>query len=425
MRPYSQYNEQNTKAETRVIDMIEGGLKRLLKKLEKHRTAHQKSHQEYQKRHREFHKRHQEYKQQFWQQEFQRRHREINRYHRSLRFFRPISIVFNLIILYLLLRWVGIRSISIFFAIFIVVKEVLQFLFLRRLEKRVFRPINELKNGVEEISKGNYNVKIESHDPCDLGFIGLLVNSFNEMARKLQAAEKTKAEYEENRKLLIANISHDLKTPITSVQGYIEAILDGVVTSPEKVNKYLRTIYQNTVYVDKLIDDLFLFSKLDLQKMEFNFEDIAIRPFMADLMEEFKFELEERQVDFLYANQMEGDCLVRIDRKRLYQSFKNILGNAVKYGGGRDLEIKINMERRGDYIAIDIRDNGPGIPKDKLSHVFDRFYRIDNERTKDLMSTGLGLAIAKELVQAHGGSITVTSLESEGSCFTIRLPVIK
>lgn len=357
-------------------------------------------------------------------QEFQRKHREFNQYHKSLRFLRPVSIAFNLIILYLLFRWVGIKSISLFFAVFIIIKEVLQFWFLWRLEKRVFKPIAKLKVGVEEISKGNYSVKVERDIVADLGFIGLLVDSFNEMALKLQESEKMKYEYEENRKTLIANISHDLKTPISSVQGYIEAIQDGVVISPEKVSKYLKTIYQNTVYMDKLIDDLFLFSKLDLQKLDFQFENVQIGAFMQDLMEEFQFELEEKKLNFHYANLMERDCLIAIDRKRLHQAFRNVIGNAVKYGTHQDLTIKIELDREEEFIVIKIEDNGPGIPEDKLPSIFNSFYRIDNERTKDLMSTGLGLAIAKELVQAHGGSITVASIEKEGTCFTIRLPVI-
>lgn len=405
-----------------MISVFKKILKRIFIKLEKENTFHHRGHQEFHRRHQEFHLKQREL---FVHQEFERKHREFSQYHRSLRFFRPISIAFNLIILYLLFRWVGIRSISLFFALFIIIKEVLQFIFLRRLEKRVFKPIDRLKNGVEEIAKGNYNVKVESDGTCDLGFIGLLVDSFNEMAQKLQASEKMKSEYEEDRKTLLANISHDLKTPIASVQGYIEALMDGVVISPEKVNKYLKTIYQNTVYIDKLIEDLFLFSKLDLQKLDFQFEDIQIGAFMDDLMEEFKFELEEKHFNFYYSNKLEGDCPISIDRKRLYQAFRNIIGNAVKYGFNKNLAIKIEMNRLDDFICIDIEDNGPGIPKDKLPNIFNRFYRIDNERTKDLMSTGLGLAIAKELVQAHGGSITASSIEQEGTCFSIRLPVLK
>lgn len=122
---------------------------------------------------------------------------------------------------------------------------------------------------------------------------------------------------------------------------------------------------------------------------------------------------------------MEGDCHIYIDRKRLYQAIRNIIGNAVKFGSDKDMTIKIELDRQGDFITISIEDNGPGIPEDKLPYIFDRFYRIDNERTKDLMSTGLGLAIAKELVQAHGGAITVSSVEKNGTCFIIQLPTIK
>ncbi|AFM40127.1 signal transduction histidine kinase [Desulfosporosinus acidiphilus SJ4] len=405
-----------------VIKLLKSLFKRLYIKIEHHKRVHIRKHQEFRRRHREFHKQqHQLYR----QSEFWVKHRQFKRDHRSLRFLRPMSIIFNLIILGLLFKWVGIRSISIFFAIFIIIKEILQFIFLWRLEKRIFKPILKLQNGVEEIAQGNYYVQIESDESCDLGFIGLLVDSFNEMALKLQVGEKMKLEYEENRKTLIANISHDLKTPISSVQGYLEAILDGVVSSPEKVNKYLKTIYQNTVYIDKLIDDLFLFSKLDMQKLEFKFEIICIRAFMEDLMEEFKFELEERNIKFDYHNKMAGDCELFIDRKRINQAFKNIIGNAVKYGVDKELMINITLKRKDNVIVIDVEDNGPGIPADKLPYIFNRFYRIDSERTKDLMSTGLGLAIAKELVQAHGGTLSVSSIEQEGTCFSIKLPIME
>jgi len=391
-------------------------------KLEQEKKVHYRRRMFIHRKHQEFY--YQQRELSCLHQEFQRKHQEFNQYHKSLRFLRPVSIIVNLVILYLLFKWVGIKSISIFFGLFIIIKEIFQFSILWRLEKRVFKPIDKLKNGVEEISQGNYNVKIESDVNNDLGFIGLLVDSFNEMAQKLQASEKMKSEYEENRKNLVANISHDLKTPISTVQGYIEAILDGVVVSPEKVNMYLKTIYQNTVYIDKLIDDLFLFSKLDLQKLDFQFENVQIRAFMDDLMEEFKFELEEKNFNFKYLNKMQGDCSINIDRKRLYQAFRNIIGNAIKYGSNKDSTIKIELERQDNFVDIKIEDNGQGIPSDKLPHIFDRFYRIDNERTKDLMSTGLGLAIAKELVQAHRGSIAVSSIEKEGTCFTIRLPII-
>ncbi|WP_092471337.1 HAMP domain-containing sensor histidine kinase [Desulfotruncus arcticus] len=345
-------------------------------------------------------------------------HREFHRMHRSLHYFRPFALLFNLLILFLLFKLAGIKAIVIFIAALLIAKEIAQALFFLRVEKRVFRPIEALKNGVEEIARGNYDVKVE----CQMrNEIGLLVASFNEMARKLGESERIKSEYEENRKSLIANISHDLKTPITSIQGYIEAILDEDGIPPENKKKYLQITHHNIVYVNKLIDDLFLFAKLDLQKLNFQFEQVPVRAFMSDLTEELGLELEERQVQFLYTDKMEQDLPVSLDRKRMHQALRNIVGNALKYGPEKGLVIKAELSKQGDLACLKLSDNGPGIPADKLPHIFDRFYRIDKERTKDLMSTGLGLAIARELVEAHRGSITACSEEGKGTCFTITL----
>lgn len=124
-----------------------------------------------------------------------------------------------------------------------------------------------------------------------------------------------KLEYEENRKALIANISHDLKTPITSINGYIEALVDGVVTSPDKVNNYLNIIHNNTTYINNLIDDLFLFSKLDMQKLDFNFEIVKFKAFMSDLMEEFDFVLKEKDIEFKFEDRLSEELEINIDEK--------------------------------------------------------------------------------------------------------------
>ncbi len=365
-------------------------------------------------------RRHEEYSHFFEIFERHRRyHRECHRMHKSVRYFRPFALLFNLLILYLLFKLAGMKEIVIFIAALLIAKEIIQVLFLLRLEKRVFKPIEALKNGVEEIAKGNYDVRVE----CDMSNeIGLLVASFNEMARKLGEGERIKSEYEENRKALVVNISHDLKTPITSLQGYVEAMLDGDIP-PENKNRYLQVIHRNIVYVNRLIDDLFLFSKLDMQKLNFELAGVSIRAFMGDLTEEFRFELAERQVQLVYIEKMEQDLPVLMDRKRMHQAIRNIIGNALKYGPENGLVISAGLSKLGDFACIEISDNGPGIPADKLPHIFDRFYRIDNERTKDLLSTGLGLAIARELVEAHGGRITAASEEGKGTCFTITLPL--
>lgn len=346
-------------------------------------------------------------------------HRDFHRMHRSMHYFRSFALLFIFLILFLLFKLADIKAIVIFIAVLLIAKEIVQVLFFLRLEKRVFQPIEALKSGVDEIAKGNYNVNIK----CEMrNEIGMLVVAFNEMARKLEESERIKTEYEDNRKALIANISHDLKTPITSIQGYIEAILDEDGIPQENKKRYLQIIHHNIVYMNELIDDLFLFAKLDMQKLHFQFEKVPIRAFMSDLTEEIGLELEERRVQFLYTDKMEQDLTVRLDGKRMHQALMNIVGNALKYGPERGLLIKAELSKQGDFACFKLSDNGPGIPADKLPKIFDRFYRIDKERTKELMSTGLGLAIARELVEAHGGSIAASSEEGKGTCFTITLP---
>ncbi|MEA4924250.1 MAG: HAMP domain-containing sensor histidine kinase [Syntrophomonadaceae bacterium] len=348
-------------------------------------------------------------------------YREFHRIHKSLRFMRPLFLAFTLIIVYLLFRWAGLKVIGISIATLIIFKEIVQLYFLGRLEKRVLRPIDKLQNGFMEIARGNYDVSI---DPCCQNEFGDLIRSFNDMASKLRESEKTNLEYEENRRNLIANISHDLKTPITSIQGYLEMIMDNDLVQPEKINPYLKTIYNNTTYMNKLIDDLFLFSKLDVDKVEFNYEMVNIRAFMNDLMDEARFEMGEIGAEFIYEDKLDQDAMIRIDGKRVHQAVKNILGNAIKYGPESGLEIKVELFRQDEFVGIAVSDNGPGIAPERVPYIFERFYRIDQERSKDLVSTGLGLAIAKELIEAQGGRILVASSVGRGSRFTICLPVI-
>lgn len=343
-------------------------------------------------------------------------------YYMHIKVAKPFTVIFEIIILYLIFHFFGLKIISLFFAIAIVLVGIIQILFLITLENKILDPISKLECGVREIAGGNYNVNIKCSGAYE---VNLLVDSFNNMAKKLYNGEKIKAEYEKNRKDFIANISHDLRTPITSIQAYAEAILERTDIPKSTMSKYYRIIYNNAVYMNKLIDDLFLFSKLDMQKLELNFNKLKIKDFMGDLMEEFKLELEDRQIKFYYEDYIDENYYVNIDGKRVCQIFKNIIDNAVKYGNDDGIVIKVKLYRENDSACVDVMDNGHGIPRDKLPHIFDRFYRVDCARTKNLMSTGLGLAIAKELVEAHGGKINVSSVESEGTCFKVMFPLKK
>lgn len=332
---------------------------------------------------------------------------------------RSMAIIICLILTFIMIKFIGFDAITLFFVLIFIVSEVLNIYVFHRLEKRIVNPVKRLKDGVGKIASGDYSVRITEHNKNE---IGILVMEFNKMAKKLEDAEKLKKEYEKNRKALIANISHDLKTPITSIGGYVEFMLDGNLEK-DKMDKYLKTVKSNVNYMNKLIDDLFLFTKLDMEKFESSFEKVNIKMYMEDIVEEFKFVLEEENINLNYRKTVEDNIFVNIDAKMIHRCIRNIIGNAVKYGVvEKNLKIEIDLYDNKDNVYIDIKDNGPGIEKDKLSHIFERFYRIDKERSKDLMSTGLGLAIAKEIVETNNGEIFVESEIGVGSVFKIKLP---
>jgi len=304
---------------------------------------------------------------------------------------------------------------------FLVVKEILQALFFKRLSRRFIEPLIKLKTGFDKIAEGDYSTRVE------LAFHGdmrKLFHSFNDMASKLEENEKLKLQYEENRKVLIANISHDLKTPITTVQGYLEVLDEGVVLDPEKLKKYIHVMQNNTEYMNRLIDDLFLFSKLDIDQVQFEFIDVEAKPFLNDMMEEFHLTLTDVGIQFEYIDDINDNICIHADGKRLHRAIRNIIENFMKYGYGEYAKFSVAAYSDADHLTLRFRDNGPGIPADKLENIFDRFFRVDDERTKDLKSTGLGLAITKELITAHKGFISAENHPEGGAVFEIKLPLI-
>lgn len=217
----------------RLHTIMEKRRTRRIEAYRRHRESHRK-HEEFKEKHKEFQKQQNELMKRF--RELHREREELDRYHRHVRLAPLFILIVNLIIWYLVFRYAGFKAFSVSIVLLISIGGMFQFFFLRRTEKRIIRPLDKLAKGIEEIAKGNYDVKVDSDV---INETSVLIDSFNEMALKLRESEKMKAEYEENRKALIANISHDLKTPITSIQGYIEAITDGSAVSSENIGKYL------------------------------------------------------------------------------------------------------------------------------------------------------------------------------------------
>ncbi|MGB8453068.1 MAG: HAMP domain-containing sensor histidine kinase [Anaerocolumna sp.] len=357
---------------------------------------------------------------------FSREDDNFDNYYRHIRRTRPFVLFFNLL-LWFLLFWfggftTGLKIVIFLFAFLTTFGSIFEMLFLIQIKERILKPIDNLIKGANEIAQGNNEVIINNEYTSE---ISSLIEAFNEMALKLKEAEYIKSEYERNRKALIANISHDLKTPITSIQGYAEMITGSVPMETEQIARYLKIIYNNATYMNRLIEDLFLFSKLDMQKLDFHFEEIKIRPLIQDMLEEFSLDLNEHKISLEYIDTLTDEYVIKLDAKRFFQIIHNIIGNAVIHSPDTELKIIVKLYDEDRFICLDIADNGSGISRENLPHIFERFYRSEAERTKSLTSTGLGLAISKELIQAHGGEITVTSEINKGSCFRIALPYLQ
>lgn len=302
--------------------------------------------------------------------------------------------------------------------IFILTDGVLSYL----VSKSVLKPIESLKHAANQIKDGNldFKVKISSKDE-----IGELCLAFEEMRGKLKESVEMQLQYENNRKELISNISHDLKTPVTAIKGYVEGIMDGVAASSEKMDKYVKTIYSKAVDIDRLIDELFLFSKLDLNRLPFNFENIDITTYINDCVEELQLDLEKKNFDLIYHNKIEGKRTVLADGERLKRVITNIVENAVKYTQRESGKIEINLSEDLNNIEFQIKDDGQGIPEKDIPFIFDRFFRTDISRNTSTGGSGLGLAIAKLIIEEHGGSIWAESIEGIGTSIYFSLKKIE
>ncbi|MEK8127543.1 HAMP domain-containing sensor histidine kinase [Paenibacillus filicis] len=310
-------------------------------------------------------------------------------------------------------------STTVFFAfifILILTNGVLTYV----VSRSIIRPLKALKRAAEEIKEGNLDFRVVPQSDDE---IGELSRAFEEMRQRLKQSVELQLQYEENRKELISNISHDLKTPVTAIKGYVEGIMDGVTNSPDKLDRYVKTIYNKAVDMDRLIDELFLFSKLDLGKVPFQFETVDLGGYLQDCAQELQFDMEKKGVDFGLRELPEKKLLVQADREKLKRVLLNVIENAIKYSDKSGCTIRMAMQEMDGMAVIHIEDNGQGIPEEALPHIFDRFYRADPSRNTATGGSGLGLAIAKQIMEEHGGRIGATSTVGRGTTVYLALPL--
>ena len=289
----------------------------------------------------------------------------------------------------------------------------------RWIHEGVFQPIIELNTAMKQIKDGNYDYMLQTDAK---GEIGDLYRNYEDMRLQLKESIEEKAEQEKQNRELISNISHDLKTPITSIKGYVEGIMDGVADTPEKQDKYLKTIYNKACDMQKLINELTIYSNVENNRIKYNFHRINLSDYFGDCIEEVGLDLENKGVVLDYSNLVDPDTLIVADPEQLRKVINNIISNSVKYMDKTAKRIDIRILDEVDAIRVEIEDNGRGIAAKDLSRVFDRFYRTDASRNSLQGGSGIGLSIVKKIIEDHGGYIWATSKEGEGTCmhFVIR-----
>ena len=293
----------------------------------------------------------------------------------------------------------------------------------RWIGRSVFSPISDLKIGMQQIAEGNFEYVLDA-DEAPTGEIAELYKNYEDMRLKLKESADEAIQNETKNRELITNISHDLKTPITAIKGYVEGIMDGVADTPEKMDKYIKTVYNKANDMDRLINELTIYSRIDANRIPYTFLRLNVKDYFNDCIEEIGLDLESKNIELNYENFVPEDTRIIADPEQLKRVINNIVSNSVKYMDKEKPKGVINFSviDEPDDIRVEIEDNGRGIAAKDLPNIFERFFRSDSSRNSAKGGSGIGLSIVKKIVEDHGGYIWATSKEGEGTCmhFVIR-----
>lgn len=281
------------------------------------------------------------------------------------------------------------------------------------LYRSIANPINELKKAADNIAEGNLNVTVTAEEDDE---IGDLCNAFEQMRLTLRSQVERNMQAEKDSKELISNISHDLKTPLTSIKGYVEGIMDGVADTEEKRTRYMKTIYNKVNDMNALIEELTLYAKLDNNAVTYHFVRISASAYFEDCADEIRLDLEAQDIDFGYYSYIDNDTEIIVDPEQLKRVINNVISNSIKYADpSRKLQISLRTSEEAEFVRVEIGDNGRGIAKNELPLIFERSYRTDASRNSSAGGSGLGLSIAKKIIEEHGGKIWASSREGQGT----------
>lgn len=289
-------------------------------------------------------------------------------------------------------------------------------IFTKRLIEHITNPLDALSEGAKRMEEGNFSEPVKYKGDIEFEYV---CDAFNEMQERITEANAEKESYEKVRVEMVAGISHDLRTPLTAIRGTIKGLKDGVATTPELREKFLDTAYRRTIEMDRLLERLFYFSKLETGNMPLFFEKTEWSEYLEAYVKRYELLIENESIKIKIKDVKKG-LFSNVDREQMKRILDNILENSKKYAESDKLEITINIFEEHAYVVLVISDNGCGVSEDKIPHIFEQFFRGDESRNiKE--GSGLGLYIVKYLVNAMGGSVDAEN--SNGLTIRIRLPI--
>lgn len=274
----------------------------------------------------------------------------------------------------------------------------------------VFKPISEMHNSAKGILRGNLDDKVlYDYD----GEIGEFSHDFEKMRDNLKDSRDNEAKLKRNEKELLACISHDLKTPISSISGYCEGIIDGVVKSEDDIKRYASIILKKARVLTKLIEDMLEYSKAEINEMTIRKEDVYSAQYFYNILEDLSLDVETKNRKFILNGKI-PNVLINIDKKRIQEVMYNLVSNSIKYTEEKGI-IEVSIEKIDGSLVVHVKDDGMGITADDIPNVFKKFYRGEKYRNMNIPGSGLGLSISKYIVEKHGGYIEINSSLKQGT----------
>lgn len=285
---------------------------------------------------------------------------------------------------------------------------------------RILSSLETLSEGVHQLRDGNLNYRIDYEKTDEFATV---CDDFNEMADRLNEMVEARQKDYQNRKELIAGISHDLRTPLTSIKAYVEGLEKGIPTSPEGEKKYLETIQSKTKDLEEIINKLFIFSKMDMGEFPLNMERVEIFEELSKFTEENMKEYRDKGLDISFLEENKAKAYVKIDVTQFHNVLYNILENSIKYTDKKEAKASISYRIKDGNVVIRIADNGPGVDENNLENIFEIFYRTDTSRKNTNKGSGIGLAIAKKTIERFNGKISGENIRKGGLAIIVSIPI--